>query len=367
MNLKSINKRITNRQDVFYWQSERRISEEEASEIWKDRHSAIKNNELIKVVNSCLKNDECVSIDEFDETKQESIGGINSNRVGHLKSGNDVIIRCHPKGVKNGYFYVESLVAQLLNDNNLPSYKTYAIHDCENENDCAFQVIEKINGVNVELFLRNNPTKEAKLVYEMGKTAAKINQIEVDGFGPFDNNLAKQGILKGIFKSLYEAIIAGLDYDLRLLVRYNIISKQDAKIVKKIFKHNKDLLKTQKAVLVHNDFIDWNSLTDGKTINGILDLDECIASDPISEIACFSLFFNIDRLENYLKGYFSVAEKPADYEQKFQLLRLRYTLSKMTLRLKKYTYEPSEDIKFKIQVAKNHLKDCFKFFGVGNE
>jgi len=364
MNLKSINKRIINRKDVFYWQSERRISEAEAGEIWKDRHSAIKNSKLIKIVNSCLKEDECVSIDEFDNTKQESLGGINSNRVGRLKSGKEVIVRCHPMGVKNGYFYVESLVAQLLIDNNLPSYKTYAIHECENEHDCAFQVIEKLNGINVELFLKQNPKMEEKIVYEMGKTAAKINQIEVEGFGPFNNDLAKRGKLKGIFNSLYKSVVAGLDYDLNLLVRYNIITKQEAKSYKKIFSTNKVLLQREKAVLVHNDFIDWNSLTDGKAINGILDLDECVASDPISEIACFSLFFNIDRLDNYLKGYFSVVEKPVNFEQKFQLLRLRYTLSKMTLRLKKFTYEPSEDIKFKIEVAKNHLNDCSKFFGV---
>lgn len=281
-----------------------------------------------------------------------------------MESGKDVIIRCHPKGIQNGYFYVESLAAQLLLNNNLPSYKTYAIHDCENENDCAFQIIEKLNGQAVTYFLKNNPKLENKIVFEMGKICAKMNQIPVDGFGPFNNNLAKQGILKGVHKTFYKSVVAGLNYDLKLLVKYNVISKQEAKSYKKLFSKNNPLLKCEQAYFVHNDFIDWNSLTDGKTINGIIDLDECIGSDPISEIACFSLFFDIKRLDSYLKGYFSVAEKPKNFEPKFQLLRLRYTLSKMTLRTKRFTYEQSDEMKRLIGVAKGHLAECAKYFEI---
>jgi hypothetical protein len=65
-----------------------------------------------------------------------------------------------------------------------------------------------------------------------------------------------------------------------------------------------------------------------------------------------------------LKGYFLVAEKPIDFDEKFQLLRFRYTISKMTLRLRRYSWEPSEFIKEKIEIGKQHLNELFVYFNL---
>lgn len=363
MNYNSINKRIIDRSDIFYWQAERKISEEEAATIWKDRHSSIKNEELIQMVNKELKNDTCISIDPTHPNNQESLGSVNSNRVGHLASGKDVIIRCHPKGIKNGYFYVESLVADLLIKNGLPSYKTYTIHECKNSNDCAFQVIEKINGIAIQKFLEKNPEMENKIMFAMGKTLAKINKIKVEGYGPFDNELAKKGQLKGIHSTFYDSVVAGLEFDLNVLVEYNVISSSQATSFRKLFSKDNPLLQDCQPVLVHNDFVDWNSLTDGQSVNGIIDLDECVASDPLSDLACWSLFFDSEnRKKHFFDGYFSIAEKRENFEDKFQLLRLRYSLSKMTLRTRRYNYDQSEFLKARIEAGKANLKESAEYF-----
>lgn len=364
MNLKEVNKKIIDRSDLFYWQAERRITEQEAADIWKDRHAAIKNDELLNAVNKALVGEKCISIEEVDPNKQEANGSVNSNRIGHLESGKKVIIRCHPRGVKNGYFYVESLAAKLLAEYEIPTYRTYAIHDCENENDCAFQVIERIDGINIENFLKEHPEKEQKLVFEMGKTMANIHKIKIGGFGPFNNELAKKGILKGIHNSLYESVLAGLDFDLETLVKHNVLTAEKAKQHKELFVASKELLSCKQGVLVHNDFADWNLLTDGKTVNGVLDFDECVGSDPVTDIACWSLFFKPERLKVFLEGYFSIAEKPKNFEQKFQLLKLRYSLSKMTLRTRRYSYEQSDFMKNMIEVGKESLRAGEQYFGL---
>ena len=41
INYEEINNRICDRDNCFYWQTDRLISAEEAALIWKDRHSAI--------------------------------------------------------------------------------------------------------------------------------------------------------------------------------------------------------------------------------------------------------------------------------------------------------------------------------------
>lgn len=60
MNKQEINARITDRSDCFYWQTDRKISAEEAGEIWKDRHSAITNEELLEKINKELKDDKLI-------------------------------------------------------------------------------------------------------------------------------------------------------------------------------------------------------------------------------------------------------------------------------------------------------------------
>lgn len=363
MNLNEINQRISDRSDCFYWQTDRKISAEEAAMIWKDRHSAISNEELLTKINSELKDDKLAYIKPFDENAQTSLGNVNSIRVGVLESGKEVIIRCHPKGVRNGYFYAESLASNIALDNGIPAYKTYCIHELESDTDISYQVIEKLDGDTVQFCLKGNPEKEEQLVIETGKTMALLHKIKVDGFGPFDNEQAKKGILVGKHKSLKDSINAGLDENLERLVKYNILDKEVADKIKKLFEDN-ELLNSNDSVLIHNDFADWNLLTDGNTITGVIDWDECVAGNPIQEIACWSTFFDPERIKPFLKGYFSETPMYDNFDEIFQLMRLRYTISKMALRIKRYTYEQTPFLKSMLEKGEKHLEELFKIFNL---
>lgn len=364
--LLDVNKRICDRTDCFYWQTDRKITVEEQANIWKDRHSAISNDELLEKIN--LKNDgvKLAYIEPFDENAQTSQGNVNSARVGSLENGQEVVIRCHPKGLKNGYFYSESLAAQLAKNNGIPTYATYAIHNAEDENDIAYQIIEKMKGDTVSVYIKEHPENEEQLVYEMGKTMAKMHKIEVNGFGPFDNEKAKDGVLQGVHSTLAEALNAGLNENLERLVKYGIISLKESKKMEELFKNNK-LLNCDKSVLVHNDFADWNLLTDGKTITGVVDWDECVGGSPIEEIACWSIFFEPERIKSFLKGYFSETEKYENFDEIFQIMRLRYVISKMALRAKRYSYDKSDFLAKLIDNGKKHLTDLSEYFNLSDE
>lgn len=361
MNLNEINQRITDRSECFYWQTDRKISAKEAATIWKDRHSAITNEELLEKINSNLTDDKLSYIEPFDENAQTSLGNVNSVRVGVLKSGKKVIIRCHPKGVKNGYFYSESLASSIARKNDIPSYETYTIHDLENDNDISYQVIEKLNGDIVQIYLKEYPEKEEQLVYEMGKTMARLHKVKVNGYGPFDNYEAKKGKLVGTHKTLNDFINAGLNENLERLIKYNILSQKVADKMRKLFESN-PLLESDMSVLVHNDFADWNLLTDGDTITGVIDWDECAGGHPVQEIACWSTFFDPERITLFLKGYFSQTPKYNNFDELFQLFRLRYTISKMALRVKRYTYEQTPFLKSMIEKGEQHLEELSKIF-----
>lgn len=364
--LKDINKRIGDRSECFYWQTDRRISAEEASLIWKDRHSAISNEELLGKINSVLKEDKLAYIKPFDENAQTSSGYVNSIRVGILESGKKVIIRCHPKGVKNGYFYSESLASNIALKNNIPAYNTYLIHELENENDISYQVIEKLDGDTVQFYLKEHPEKEEKIVYEIGKAMAKLHKVKVNGFGPFNNDEAKKGNLVGLHKSLSDSINAGLEENLERLVVFGVLSKDIADKMRNLFNDN-PLLNCDISVLVHNDFADWNLLTDGNTITGVIDWDECVGGHPIQEIACWSTFFNLERIPLFLKGYFSEISKYDNFDEMFQLFRLRYTISKMALRTTRYTYLQTPSLKSKIESGKKQLEELSEIFSLNEK
>jgi len=362
-NLQDINSRMCDRSNCFYWQADRKISVEEAAFVWVDRHSGINDEDLIAIVNEELEDNKLIRILPLTENSQELLGNVNSVRVGELANGRTVIIRCHPKGLKNGYFHVESLAAKKAIDAGLPSYETLLIYDLSSKNNISFQVIEKLDGINIKKYLEKKPNDDSKMAYEMGRMMAKVHKIKVDGYGPFDNELAKKGILKGIHYSLSLAVNAALDDNLDTLVSYDVFSREIADKIKNLFLNN-DLLISNEAVLLHNDFVDWNLLTDEEQVSGIFDWDECVGGDPIEELACWSTFFVPERLTPFLEGYFSDSKRPDNFDDKFQLLRLRYTVSKMTLRLNRYNYEKTDFMKMVIDRGNQHLKEMIEYFNL---
>lgn len=193
---------------------------------------------------------------------------------------------------------------------------------------------------------------------------ARLHNVKVDGFGPFDNQKAKNGELVGVHTTLGKAVRAGLLFNLDVLVEQGILTATQQEAVAGLFADSNPLLTISQAVLVHNDFADWNLLTDGEDVTGVLDWDECVASDPVADIACWSTFFEPERLKPFLDGYWQVADKPDDFEDKFELLRLRYVVSKMTLRTRRYTWDPSDFMKEKIVTGKTHLAQSMSYFDI---
>jgi hypothetical protein len=99
LDLVRINSSIADRQNVFYWQTDRTVTPQEAGEIWADRHRYFSDHELVESVNAVLREDKLVFIEPLYLQAQTNLGNVNSVRSGRLKSGKEVILRCHPKGV----------------------------------------------------------------------------------------------------------------------------------------------------------------------------------------------------------------------------------------------------------------------------
>jgi Ser/Thr protein kinase RdoA (MazF antagonist) len=364
LDMERINAGIAGRSNVFYWQTDRAVEPEEAGHIWADRHRYFTDGELVEHVNTALEYDKLASITPLDLNAQTNLGNVNSVRVGTLTSGTEVIIRCHPKGVLNGYFHAEAAASHKAKELGIPSFDTLAVHDYEGGDDFAFHVLEKLPGTAIKNWLEAHPDDEAVLLPQAGKMMARLHQVTVEGYGPFDNERAKTGELIGLHKTLAQSTRAALQFNLDVMEQEAIITPGQRAKITELFSDDNPLLASGKSVLVHNDFADWNLLTDGNDVTGVLDWDECVGSDPIADIACWSTFFEPERLEAFLEGYWQVAEKPDDFQAKFELLRLRYFLSKMTLRTRRYSWEPADFMKAKIETGKTRLAQSMDYFGL---
>lgn len=352
---------LTDRKNIFYWQTDRILSPEDYARIFLKRHD-VPEKELVNVLTrgiTSISGQKRIIIEPADENVLK--GNVNIVRKVMI-NGKKYVVRIHPRDVKNGYYFVEKIALDRAKEEGVPTPKVLEIHLASHEKDMDFMLTTVSSGITMDVFLQKNASNENTLLFDAGVNMAKIHQVKVKRFGAFDNDIAKKsGILAGLHPTYRDFILTGLDENLERLVRFRIVSQPRAKAMKNVF-GVRNFEPIDGPRLIHNDFADWNLLTDGSVLTGVLDWDECHGGDPIADLACWSTFYNIERMEQFLKGYTSIATLPKDYDDRFHYYRLRYTISKMALRAKRYQVDQSAFIKEKLQVGKRALAEELRYF-----
>ena len=353
---------LSDRKNCFYWQTDRNLTPEDYDRIFLKRHE-ISTEKLVKTIKEGLVTLGEITSVEIDEPDENVVKG-NVNIVRKVKiNDKPYVIRMHPSGVKNGYFYSEKLVLDLAKHNGIPVPTVTEVHEARNEEDMDFMLMTLSEGVTMDVLLTKDKEPEDRLLIDCGRKMAQIHQIKVDGFGPFNNQLAKKGTLVGLHSSYHDFVHAGLDENIDRLIKFNIIDQFQAGSFRKLFaESNSEPLDGSR--MVHNDFADWNLLTDTKQITAVLDWDESHTGDPVADLACWSTFFNIERMAKFMEGYKSITTLPDDYDKRFHFYRLRYTISKMALRIKRYQVDKSPTLAEKLEVGKRALKEELAYFGI---
>jgi len=345
---------LTDRTHCFYWQTDRILSGEEYVRIFLKRHEE-SSDMMEKILLNGIKTVKSITSLEIIPPDENVLKG-NVNIVRKvILNGKPYIVRMHPRGVKNGYFYAEKCALHACKLKGIPVPRILEIYEAKNEDDMDFMLCSLTPGINMDIYLRDHADAEQQLLVCAGKQMATIHSIRVEGFGFFNNQIAKEkNELVGIHKNYHDFIWSGLEENLDRLVGFNILTTLQADKIKQIF-ITMNFEPIGRPCLVHNDMADWNLLTDGTELTGVLDWDECHAGDPIADLACWSTFYSIERLEQFLKGYMMIQTLPKDYDKRFHYYRLRYTISKMALRCKRYQVDKADFILQKIEIGKQAL------------
>jgi len=354
---------LSDRTNCFYWQTDRNLTPEDYDRIFLKRHE-ISTEKLIATIKHGLKTLGDITSIVIDEPDENVVKG-NVNIVRKVKiNGKPYVVRMHPSGVKNGYFFSEKLVLDLANKNGVPVPTVIEVHEATSVEDMDFMLMTLSDGITMDVLLTKDKTYEGRLLIDCGRKMASYHKINVNGFGPFDNKKAKAGKLVGIHSSYHDFIHAGLEENLKRLVKFEVISQSLADSFSHIFSI-KNFEPADGARLVHNDYADWNLLTDKQQITAVLDWDESHAGDPVADLACYSTFYNIERMEKFMEGYKEISILPDDYDNRFHFYRLRYTISKMALRIKRYQVDKDNVFLLeKIEVGKKALAEELEWFGL---
>ncbi len=352
---------LTDRTHCFYWQTDRDLTPEDYERIFLHRHE-LSTEIIMNVLKqgiTVIPNIGSIEVASPDENVLK--GNVNIVRKVFI-NGEKYVVRMHPRGVKNGYFYAEREALAKARSVGVPVPEILEVHEARDEHDMDFVLMTASPGITMDILLQKNKSPEDVLLMDCGRQMATIHHVNVEGFGPFDNQIAKsQKRLCGLHKTYNEFIHVGLQENLKRLVTYKIVDQGQADTMGKIFEtHIFEPLDGPR--LIHNDFADWNLLTDTKHISAVLDWDECHAGDPVADLACWSTFFSIERMKKFMEGYCAHTTLPNDYEERFHFYRLRYTISKMALRIKRYQVDKSPFILEKLEIGKHALREEAQWF-----
>lgn len=354
---------LSDRTNIFYWQTDRKLPPDDYKRIFLQRHEL-----SVKTITNVLKNGitgilKIKSIEVVTPDENFIKGNVNIVRK-VIIDGVSYVVRLHPQGVKNGYFYVEQQALTRARSVGVPAPEILEVHEARDNDDMDFVLMTTSPGITMDVYLQKDQSAEDELLLDCGRQIARIHGIEVERYGPFNNQVAKlEKRLLGLHRIYNHFIHVGLKENLERLVKYEVLNQIQADNMSKIFEtHSFEPLGRPR--LIHNDFADWNLLTDGKSITAVLDWDECHAGDPIADLACWSTFFSIERMKKFMEGYTSKTALPKDYDDRFHFYRLRYTISKMALRIKRYQVDKQQFILDKLKVGTQALREESEWFGL---
>ena len=183
-------------------------------------------------------------------------------------------------------------------------------------------ILSKVEGVPL-------PLGSTHLVAQAGEALAKIHSIHFSAFGWIVGTA-----IKPAFKIWYDFLM----FDTKEKCK-KIPSKKGTPELKKrvlnILKESRHLLSiVRNPSLVHKDYHVPHILTQGNTINGIIDFEWAIAGDPCLDItkACLWMFSSNPRMEKiFLRGYRRTKTLGKEFDARRPLYKVLTLFSALSL------------------------------------
>ena len=229
----------------------------------------------------------------------------------------DLVIRIYPsefwKAKKENYIY--GLLAKKI-----PTPKVL----WEGKN---YLLMSKIDGKELSL--------DRKLIKDAGFLLAKIHSIRFPYYGWI---MGKK--VRPKFRRWLDFIAYDFNQKSKILMKANIIDKEEIKKIRKVIEKNKEILKTKtRPCLLHKDYHSSHILVKNKKISGIIDFEWAISGHNELDIAksCYYMFDKKKNFEKvFIEGYESYKKIDKRFDERKSIYKLLTIFSSLAFSVKHY-------------------------------
>ena len=246
----------------------------------------------------------------------------------------EVFVRLEDGPERDDYIAVESCVMDHVRALGVPTPRVFGTDATRRDAPFAWQILELIPAPDLNRHLKAGTLDVPRAAAQIGRLIATWQGVRVEGFGPFDVDVARtQGELRGLHPTYASYFLTRLDAHLDFLVQRAFLQQAQADAMREAIEAHRDLLDLPGPCLVHKDTALWNLLGTEREVTAVIDWDDCIGGDPMDDLALLACFHDGAFLRHAFDGYASVRALPPDHVARFWLHLLRNMLFKAVIRV----------------------------------
>jgi aminoglycoside phosphotransferase (APT) family kinase protein len=225
----------------------------------------------------------------------------------------------------------EKLITDLVDKQGIATNKIIYVDISRKKYNFDFTIQERLGGIDPEDEFNGTKEEYDQFNFETGQAIAKLSQIKLTGFGRFNTEKVKAGILEGDKDSISDYLEVCLDEDLEALIKFKVISEKQFRLIQNFFEQRKALINIKQGSLVHYDLADHNlRYGSGGHLDSIFDWETAVVASPILDLAsCPTWKSHYPKREKLIEGYKSILPLPDNFEEAESVYLLRTMIWKM--------------------------------------
>jgi aminoglycoside phosphotransferase (APT) family kinase protein len=245
-----------------------------------------------------------------------------------------LFVRIEDGPEQDDYLAVESHVMALVRTLGVPTPRVHATDAGRSEVPFAWQILEYVPHPDLNRHFKAGTLDVSAVATQIGRLIAMWQQVPVEGFGPFDVSpvLGGEG-LRGLHARYADYFLTRLEAHLEFLEARKFLPPTQAGEVRVELERARPLLALERGCLVHKDTALWNLLGTEWEVKAVIDWDDCIAGDPMDDLALLGCFHDGAFLRAAFSGYASVRSLPEESGRRFWLHVLRNMIFKAVIRV----------------------------------
>lgn len=254
---------------------------------------------------------------------RQDLGEINAVYFVDLDNGEQCVVRVSPKERDFNTFETEAWAFKKSKGVGVPTPEVLVVDTTLSRFPEAFMITKRIDGLGGDKSW-SEESEEVSLIRQLGHYLSLIHSIKAHGFERHPH--VKEGELVGKYSSQWESLSADLNQSWwgDIIVREGLLSQEKVDKYKKMLENNSGIFDLPNASLVHGDPSIKNSIVKDGKIVGILDMENCIAGDPIQDFAWYH--FWTEGAEPYFTALKDGYDNKALFDDKFMKKLYLYQL-----------------------------------------